>query len=115
MLVERYGLAPWDVHVWPPGVALDEFTPGDRDARAERGSGCEPDAFVAACVRRLVPRMGIDGLLDAWGEIAAELAAGSTLLIVGDGPLAGRAGRARRARAAGRRGCGCSGEYRTRS
>ena len=92
VLVERYGIAPWDICVWPPGVALDEFTPGgsaDR-SRARAGLGLEPGAFVAACTRRLVERMGIDVLLDAWGEIADELPSGSTLLIAGDGPLAGR-------------------------
>ena len=47
--------------------------------------------------------MGIDVLLDAWGEIAAELPAGSTLLIAGDGPLAGAlAERAARPPLAGR-------------
>jgi glycosyltransferase involved in cell wall biosynthesis len=88
VLLERYGLAPWDIHVWPPAVDLDVFTPADQ-ASARTALELEPGAFVAACVRRLVPRMGIDGLLDAWGEIEDELPAGSTLLLVGDGPLAG--------------------------
>ncbi len=102
VLLERYRVSPWDVHVWPPGVALDVFTPGDRDGARAR-LGVEPEAFVAACVRRLVPRMGIDGLLDAWGELEAELPPGSTLLVVGDGPLAGElAERAARAPLAGR-------------
>jgi glycosyltransferase involved in cell wall biosynthesis len=87
VLVEQYGIAPWGVHVWPPGVALDVFAPGDR-AGARARLGLAPDAFVAACVRRLVPRMGIDGLLDAWEAIARELPPGSVLLVVGDGPLA---------------------------
>jgi glycosyltransferase involved in cell wall biosynthesis len=105
VLVERYGIAPWDIHVWPPGVALEEFTPGgsaDR-SRARAGLGLEPGAFVAACTRRLVERMGIDVLFDAWGEIADELPPGSTLLIAGDGPLAGLlAERAERPPLAGR-------------
>lgn len=84
VLAERYGLAPWHVHVWPPGVALESFADGDR-AAARRELDLPPDAFVAVCVRRLVARMGIDGLLDAWA--AAQLPQGSTLLIVGDGPL----------------------------
>jgi glycosyltransferase involved in cell wall biosynthesis len=102
VLLERYRLAPWDIHVWHPGVALDVFTPGEQ-ASARARLGLEPGAFVAACVRRLVPRMGIDGLLDAWSQIEAELPAGSTLLVVGDGPLAGTlAERAERAPLAGR-------------
>jgi glycosyltransferase involved in cell wall biosynthesis len=86
LLVERYRVAPWNVHVWAPGVELDVFTPGDR-TRARARLDVEAGAFVAVCVRRLVPRMGIDVLLDAWGGLADSLPEGSTLLLVGDGPL----------------------------
>jgi len=85
-LVERYRVRPWDVHVWAPGVALDVFTPGDRSLARER-LDIDQKTFVAVCVRRLVPRMGIDGLLDAWGQIEGALPNGSLLLLVGDGPL----------------------------
>ncbi len=88
VLVERYRVAPWDVHVWNPGVALDRFEPGDRPLARERFDIPET-AFVAICVRRLVPRMGLDILLDAWAQVGDELPAGSLLLIVGDGPLRG--------------------------
>jgi glycosyltransferase involved in cell wall biosynthesis len=47
----------------------------------------DPDAFVAVAVRRLVPRMGLEVLLEAWGEAVGRLPLGSALLIVGDGPL----------------------------
>jgi glycosyltransferase involved in cell wall biosynthesis len=87
VLVEQYRVSPWNVHVWPPGVALDVFTPGDR-AQARARLGLREDAFVAVCVRRLVPRMGIDGLLEAWSRTREELPSGATLLLVGDGPLA---------------------------
>ena len=91
VLVERYRVSPWGVHVWPPGVALDVFTPGDRTpgdrSRARAQLGIDPSAFVVVCARRLVPRMGIDVLLDTWGELAHELPAGSLLLLIGDGPL----------------------------
>lgn len=87
VLVEQYRVPPWNVHVWPPGVALDVFTPGDR-AQARERLGLRPDAFVAVCVRRLVPRMGIDGLLEAWSRTGHALPPGATLLLVGDGPLA---------------------------
>ncbi len=86
VLVGRYGVAPWNVHVWPPGVALERFSPGDR-GRAREQLRIEPEAFVAICTRRLVPRMGIDVLLDAWAQLAEQLPPGSTLLLVGDGPL----------------------------
>jgi len=86
VLVERYRVPPWDVHVWKPGVALELFTPGDR-ARARERLEVEREAFVAVCVRRLTPRMGLDGLLDAWGQVQGALPAGSVLLLVGDGEL----------------------------
>ncbi len=86
LLVERYRVPPWGVHVWAPGVALDTFTPGDRAAARAR-LGLDPTAFVAVCARRLVPRMGVDTLLDAWGRLAEHVAPGSTLLLIGDGPL----------------------------
>ena len=85
-LVERYRVRPWKVHVWPAGVALDVFTPGDRSQARER-LDIERGAFVAVCVRRLVPRMGLDVLLDAWKRIADGLPGASVLLLVGDGPL----------------------------
>ena len=91
VLLERYRMLPWDIHVWPPAVALDVFTPGER-ASARARLALEPQAFVAACVRRLVPRMGFEVLLDAWARIEPELPPGSTLLLVGDGPLAGELG-----------------------
>ncbi|HYM54960.1 MAG TPA: glycosyltransferase, partial [Solirubrobacteraceae bacterium] len=86
VLVERYRVPPWDVHVLTPGVALDVFTPGER-AAVRRRLDIEESAFVAVCARRLVPRMGIDGLLDAWGRLGDRLPRGSLLLLVGDGPL----------------------------
>jgi glycosyltransferase involved in cell wall biosynthesis len=97
LLVERYRVRPWEVHVLSAGVALDTFTPGDRAAVRER-MGIATDAFVAVCARRLVPRMGIDVLFDAWSQIGDTLPAGSVLLLVGEGPLhdelAARAARA---------------------
>jgi glycosyltransferase involved in cell wall biosynthesis len=86
VLVERYGVRPWTINVEPPGVDLDRFTPGPVD-QARRRWGLAPEAFVAVAVRRLVPRMGLEVLLDAWGAAIGQLPPQSTLLIVGDGPL----------------------------
>lgn len=86
VLVERYRVAPWIVSVEPPGVSLDRFTPGSRERARER-LGLPADAFVAVAVRRLVPRMGLEHLVGAWGEALAGLPPGSTLLIAGEGPL----------------------------
>jgi glycosyltransferase involved in cell wall biosynthesis len=86
VLVERYGLQPWHISVEPPGVDLGHFTPGPVDAARSR-FGLEREAFVAVALRRLVPRMGLDVLIEAWSEAVASLPTGSTLLIAGDGPL----------------------------
>jgi glycosyltransferase involved in cell wall biosynthesis len=86
VLVERYGVAPWRIHVVPPGVDLERFSPGS-PAAARAGLSLPSDAFVAVCVRRLVPRMGVEVLIDAWTDVQPELPEGSTLVIAGDGPL----------------------------
>ena len=86
VLVERYGVAPWKVSVEPPGVDLERFTPGSMD-EARRRQCLTPGAFVAVSVRRLVPRMGLEVLLEAWSEAVGDLPPGSALLIAGDGPL----------------------------
>ncbi len=86
LLVERYRVSPWGVHVLAPGVALDEFTPGERSVSRIRLE-LDSSGFVVVCARRLVARMGIEALLDVWAELVDELPAGSVLLIVGDGPL----------------------------
>ena len=88
LLVERYGLLPSVVEVIPPGVDLAQFHPGDpNEARARLG--LPADTQVAVAVRRLVPRMGLDVLVQAWGELHPELP-NAQLLIVGDGPKRAR-------------------------
>ncbi len=65
ILVESYGVAPWDIRVIPPMVDRARFCPGDR-LEARRWFGIPDDAAVIATVRRLIPRMGVDVLLEAW-------------------------------------------------
>jgi glycosyltransferase involved in cell wall biosynthesis len=86
VLVERYRVPPWRITVQPPGVDLERFVPGSV-SEARLGLGLPASAFVAVAVRRLVPRMGLDVLLDAWEAALPRLPAGSALLIAGDGPL----------------------------
>lgn len=83
LLVERYGVSPWRVNVIPPGVDLERFCPGDR-GEARRALGLPADAWIALTVRRLVPRMGVDVLLQAWGRSSPEQ---GLLLVAGDGPM----------------------------
>lgn len=100
VLIERYGVSPWDVEVHSPGADLERFTPGER-SRARAALGLREDAFVALSVRRLVTRTGVAELLDAWDEAGEDLPPGATLLVVGDGPLAAQLGQ--RAEAIGTR------------
>jgi glycosyltransferase involved in cell wall biosynthesis len=83
VLVERYGIAPWHVTVRAPGVDFKVFCPGDRKV-ARRELQLEDEDFVGCCARRLVPRMGIDVLLDAW-QAAFGRSHNARLLIAGDG------------------------------
>jgi glycosyltransferase involved in cell wall biosynthesis len=82
ILVEQYGVSPWRISVIPPGVDLECFSPGDRKASRERLNLGEHE-LVALAVRRLVPRMGLDILLEAWRRVPGQ----RTLLIAGEGPL----------------------------
>jgi glycosyltransferase involved in cell wall biosynthesis len=85
LLIEQYRISPWQTSLLPPGADTDRFTPGDRAAARER-LGLPPDAFVACCARRLVPRMGVPTLLAAW-DAAFGVDGGARLLIAGDGML----------------------------
>lgn len=101
VLVERYGIPPWRIEVIPPGIDLAKFVPADRpDAR--KSLDLPGDAVVALTVRRLVPRTGVDVLLDAWGGIAPDMQ-NAVLLVVGNGPE-----RARLVTRATQRGFGAS-------
>ena len=86
LLIERYAVSPWRVRVELPGVDLARFSPGDR-VRARARFELEGFPFVAVCVRRLVPRMGLDVLIDAWIQALPELPPNSQLRLAGGGPL----------------------------
>lgn len=85
-VVERYGVSPWIVHVLAPAVDTSAFSAGDR-GRARGRLGIAGAGFVAVCVRRLVPRTGVDDLLTAWVEAVADLGEHARLVVAGDGPL----------------------------
>ena len=85
LLIERYRVVPWRVRVEPPGVDLERFSPGDRRSAREQ-LGMQSSSFVAVAVRRLVPRMGLDLLIDAWEQALAQLPPQAVLLVAGDGP-----------------------------
>jgi glycogen(starch) synthase len=88
VLVEQYRVLPWRVHVVPPGVDLEHFSPGDRQ-HARATFDLEGATFVAVAVRRLVPRMGLDVLIEAWARVRSKLPENAHLLIAGDGSQRG--------------------------
>jgi len=85
VLIERYGVLPWDVEVMAPGVDTERFRPGD-SAEARAALGVPTGTWVAVAVRRLVPRMGLDILLEAWAVVVAGTDNPVLLLVAGDGP-----------------------------
>jgi glycosyltransferase involved in cell wall biosynthesis len=96
LLIERYGVTPWEAHVISPGVDLERFSRGSRESARDQ-LGVSEGSFVVVCARRLVPRTGVGVLLDAW--TAESLPSDRLLLIVGEGPeeraLLGRVDRLR--------------------
>lgn len=84
LLVELYGLAPWNIHVVPPGVDLAHFSPGSME-EARAALGIPAEAPVAVAVRQLVSRTGVDVLLEAWALVAQQRP-DARLLLAGDGP-----------------------------
>ena len=60
------------------GVDTDRFVP-------DTGDEIRPVRTSFVCVRRLVPRTGVDLLLDAWR--IADLGPNASLVIAGDGPM----------------------------
>jgi glycosyltransferase involved in cell wall biosynthesis len=81
--VERYGADPNRIRVISPGVDLERYAPGDRMA-ARADLGIPGSGRVVVCVRRLVPRMGVDMLLRAWASTPRQPE--DILVVVGDGP-----------------------------
>lgn len=70
----------------PGGISTSQFFP-DSTARQllRRRYGIAPDAPVAVCVSRLVPRKGQDLLMHVWEEVSWQVP-GAQLVIVGGGP-----------------------------
>lgn len=84
VLVEHYRIRPWRINVIAPGVDLDRFSTGDRGA-AREAFGLSKNHKVVVVVRRLVARMGLDTLLNAWAEVQKH-SPDAVLMVVGVGP-----------------------------
>ncbi len=75
-----------DVDVIPGGADLDRFRPA-ADRESERAKfGAAPGTFLIATVRSLIPRVGVDRLIEAFAALHRELPE-ARLLVGGHGPL----------------------------
>jgi glycosyltransferase involved in cell wall biosynthesis len=85
LLTKEYRVDPGLVHIIPGAVDVRRFCPGDQNAARER-LGWPKDIRILFCLRRLVRRMGLKNLLDAFCQIA-ESHSDVMLIIGGTGPL----------------------------
>lgn len=85
VLVERYGVSPWDVHIVAPGVDTESFSQGNR-SEARAALDLPVDAFVALSVRWLMPGRELDVLLESWVRVVPSSERRAILCIVGTGP-----------------------------
>ncbi|HEX9030598.1 MAG TPA: glycosyltransferase family 4 protein [Streptosporangiaceae bacterium] len=78
-----------------PGVDNRAFRPGAGGAAIRERLGIARHAPVVLCVSRMVPRKGQDTLIRAWPQVLAGMPGdiAPVLLLVGDGPYAGRLAR----------------------
>lgn len=74
------------VRVIPGGADTETFKPADDVAAVRRELGVETDGPVFFCLRRLVPRMGIDSLVAAMPSVVGRHPA-AMLLVGGRGPM----------------------------
>jgi phosphatidyl-myo-inositol dimannoside synthase len=88
---ERAARTELPVVIIPPGVDTDRMAPlaGEDRERARASYGLEPDAEVVLTLSRLVPRKGMDRLIEAVARLAPARPR-LTLLVAGDGRDRGR-------------------------
>lgn len=79
---------PATIHVVPGGVDPSRFAPNGSPMAARKRLGLPADGPLLVTVRNLVPRMGLDGLLDAMPIVRKRYPA-ARLVVVGEGPLRG--------------------------
>jgi|GEM_PF-2860949 len=82
LLNRTYGIAPSKVEVIPPGINKPNLELTEEVELAfRRKYKLESDPNIIICVRRIVPRMGLDILVDAIAKVPHAV----KLLIIGDG------------------------------
>tara|TARA_R110002049_G_scaffold4601_1_gene31689 strand:- start:81431 stop:82663 length:1233 start_codon:yes stop_codon:yes gene_type:complete len=87
VLVNRYGVDSHRIRVIPGGVDLDRFNVISSRCQARQRLSWDVDGPILLCVRRLVPRMGIERLIDAMADVV-KASPNVRLMIGGRGPLA---------------------------
>jgi glycogen(starch) synthase len=87
VLCETYGVADDRIRVVPGGVDAERFAGGLTRRAARLALGLPTGRPIVGVVRRLIRRVGLDNLVDAFATVRAKVP-DALLLVVGDGPLA---------------------------
>jgi len=85
-LLSHYAFAEGKVRKVPGGVDLDRFRPADDRAAVRRGLGLADGGPLVFTARRLVPRMGLENLIEAVAGVRASFP-GLRVVIAGRGRL----------------------------
>ncbi len=81
-----HGISPERVRIIPGGVDLQRFRPASDKGIPRRLLGLPVDALILFTVRNLVPRMGLENMIDGFASIAGGFPK-ALLVIGGHGPL----------------------------
>ena len=82
-----YGLPESKIEIIPGAVSLNRFKTQDDKAAIRRRLGISDDCFVLLTIRNLVPRMGIENLIEAM-KLVVQKTENILLVLGGEGPLA---------------------------
>lgn len=85
-LWDAYHIPPQDITVNAAGVDLEKFRPAEDKAVIRQQVGLQQDKVIVLTVRNLVPRMGLENLLQGLHRVVGQLP-DLYLVIGGDGPL----------------------------
>jgi glycosyltransferase involved in cell wall biosynthesis len=83
---ELHGYPAERIHIITGGVDTERFKPAGDRAAFRRGLSIPEKSPILLCLRRLVPRMGIDSLIRAMRSVL-DAHPGAMLLIGGRGPM----------------------------
>jgi len=81
-LVEHYGADPAKIDIIPCGFDAQEFTPMDKTA-ARLALGWDPERFSVLQLGRMVPRKGVDNVIQALGVLRRRHGVDAKLYVVG--------------------------------